>query len=285
MTDNDDKAESRDSKADTLGLGERLRSARKAHALSLEQVAESLHLDETLVLALEAEQFESMGAPVFVRGHLKAYARLVGLPEEAVLGAYRAADPGSEAVPRIAREMNHSVTINPVTWGIWTLVALLIIILGIYVLQDDEPPTPVRRERLSTPGTEVEPQALSEPQPVPEPEPEPEAEATIEPEPEPVIESEPGPVVESQPADQSVRLTLIFSRESWVEISDVNRRLLFGLQRAGARRELVGDPPFDLLIGDARDVDIFLNDAPYSIPRENVNGKVARFEISSSDVD
>jgi cytoskeleton protein RodZ len=61
----------------SLGIGERLRSARKARALTLEQAAETLHLDESVILALEEERFEALGAPVFVRGHLRAYARLL----------------------------------------------------------------------------------------------------------------------------------------------------------------------------------------------------------------
>jgi len=39
-----------------LGMGERLRSARKGRALSLDHVAEALHLDEAVVLALEEER-------------------------------------------------------------------------------------------------------------------------------------------------------------------------------------------------------------------------------------
>ena len=290
MTDNDEQAESRDPPGGALGLGERLRSARKARALSLEQVAESLHLDESIVLALEAEEFESMGAPVFVRGHLKAYARLVGLPEEAVLTAYKSADPGSEAVPRIARETDRSVTINPVTWGIWALVALLVIILAVYVLQDEEPPISVRRETTSAnPDVNAAATAVpadefaAEPAPKPEPVFEPEPRLKPEPEPEfmPVEEAEPAP----EPVGTSVRLALRFERESWVEISDSNRRLLFGLQRAGSRRELVGDPPFNLLLGDSRGVELLVNGAPYSIPRRNITGKVARFEITSRDIE
>ena len=83
----------------TLGLGERLRSARKARALTLEQAAFSLRLEAGILRALEDERFETLGAAVFVRGHLKAYARLLGLSEEATMTAYRAADPNADAPP------------------------------------------------------------------------------------------------------------------------------------------------------------------------------------------
>jgi cytoskeleton protein RodZ len=76
-----------------------------------------------------------------------------------------------------------------------------------------------------------------------------------------------------------MRLSLHFREESWVEISDANRRLLFGLQRAGRRRELAGEPPFRLLFGNAAGVDLRVDDEPYPVPRSGRTGQVARFEI------
>ena len=63
--------------------------------------AESLRLEEASVVALEEGRFDAMGASVFVRGHLRRYAQLVGLPEEQVLEAYRAAVPDSDALDEI----------------------------------------------------------------------------------------------------------------------------------------------------------------------------------------
>ena len=62
-----------------LGLGERLRSARKARALTLEQAAFTLRLEASVLRALEDERYAALGAGVFVRGHLKAYAKLLDL--------------------------------------------------------------------------------------------------------------------------------------------------------------------------------------------------------------
>src|SRR5512145_3049425 len=89
--------------APALGLGERLRSARKAKALTVQQVADALRLEEASVVALEEGRFEAMGAPVFVRGHLRRYALIVGLSPETVLEAYRATAPQSDAPPSLAR--------------------------------------------------------------------------------------------------------------------------------------------------------------------------------------
>ena len=111
----------------SLGLGERLRSARKARALSMAQVAEALRLEEASVVALEEGRFEAMGAPVFVRGHLKRYAALVGLNVEVVLEAYRAAAPGSDAPPMIARPRAQADFGRIGPWAWWLLAAVIII--------------------------------------------------------------------------------------------------------------------------------------------------------------
>jgi len=276
-----------------LGLGERLRSARKARALTLEQVCDALHLDESVILALEDERFETLGAPVFVRGHLKTYARLVGLSPDVVLSAYRAADPESEALPRVGRVTHdRAVTVNPVSWGVAILAALVVMALGFYVLRDDDMPAavPTSTAPASTPAETADSdlQAPTEPRPEPVVD-----QAIIELAPEQVAPetpsvdagAEPQPAAEPEPparvpASGQVRLGLFFSAESWVEISDANRRLLFGLQREGIRRDLTGEPPFRLLLGNAGGVQVFVNDVPYEVPDGSITGNVARFQIA-----
>ena len=61
------------------GCGERLRSAREAAGLSVEEVAGRLHMPARIVRSLEAEDWAKLGAPVFVRGQVRSYSRLLGL--------------------------------------------------------------------------------------------------------------------------------------------------------------------------------------------------------------
>jgi len=143
-----------DGKKDTaLGLGERLRSARKARALTLEQAAFSIRLDVSVLRALEDENFEALGAAVFVRGHLKAYARLLGLSEEAVMTAYRSADPKADAPPKVTRELERPLTTTPgpVTVAV-ALVIALVAMLILYLLSSGEPPP---GETTTVPGPDL----------------------------------------------------------------------------------------------------------------------------------
>jgi len=306
-----------------LGLGDRLRSARKARAMSLERISEALNLDESVVLALEDERFEELGAPVFVRGHLKAYAKLVGLAEDVVLDSYGRDEPEVLTIRASEKPVRRSVTVNPVIWGFSSLVVLLGLILTIYVMQDDEPaglsePLPVSSAApaaasggpaavaaVDVPNAEDAARVVPrQPAAVPVA-PEPVIAAPVvrqaEPEVSPVVVAnealEPVPAAPApeavaaasepaaRPSAELVRLNLHFREESWVEISDANQRLLFGLQRKGRKRELAGEPPFRLLLGNASGVDVTVNDEPFVVPSSNVTGKVARFEISAASTD
>lgn len=60
------------------GIGARLRAGRERLGLTVLQVAERIHTDPKIVEAIEAENFEALGAPVYARGHIRHYADLVG---------------------------------------------------------------------------------------------------------------------------------------------------------------------------------------------------------------
>lgn len=182
-----------DGKNDTaLGLGERLRSARKARALTLEQAAFTLRLEVPVLRALEDERYEALGAAVFVRGHLRAYAKLLGLSEEAVLAAYRAADPNADAPPKVTRELEKPLTTTPGPLAIAAAVLFaLLAMLLLYFLSAGSGPSPSGPALLPqmAPALDPAPPLQTEPVPIPLPLPEvepPEATApagTIEPAP------------------------------------------------------------------------------------------------------
>lgn len=61
------------------GCGARLRNAREAAGLRVEDVSARLKMPVRVVEALENEDWDRLGAPVFVRGQLRSYSRLLGL--------------------------------------------------------------------------------------------------------------------------------------------------------------------------------------------------------------
>jgi cytoskeleton protein RodZ len=70
---------------DMSSLGEDLRTAREARGLTLSDAAEHIHIRSVYLAAIEAEDWPAIGAPVYVRGFIRTYARFLGLnPEEAI---------------------------------------------------------------------------------------------------------------------------------------------------------------------------------------------------------
>lgn len=64
--------------------GERLRLAREQAGLSIADVASRLRLRSSVIEAMERDDLESLGAPVFARGYVDGYVRLLELPPELV---------------------------------------------------------------------------------------------------------------------------------------------------------------------------------------------------------
>ena len=69
-------------------IGKQLRAARERMGLGVAQAAEQLHVDETVINAIETGRFQALGPPVYVRGHLRHYAEPVGEPDAS--GRYEA---------------------------------------------------------------------------------------------------------------------------------------------------------------------------------------------------
>ncbi|HEY1315213.1 MAG TPA: helix-turn-helix domain-containing protein, partial [Steroidobacteraceae bacterium] len=68
--------------------GQRLKAERERRGLSAQKAADELLLDDWVIVALEADDYQRVGAPVFAKGHLKRYAAFLGLPADDMLAAY-----------------------------------------------------------------------------------------------------------------------------------------------------------------------------------------------------
>jgi cytoskeleton protein RodZ len=86
-------------------LAARLTAARDARGWSRSDVAQKLRLPEYIVQSIEAEQYDRIGQGIYLRGYLTSYARLVGVPVEAidsVLSRQVVAEPQLVATGRIS---------------------------------------------------------------------------------------------------------------------------------------------------------------------------------------
>jgi cytoskeletal protein RodZ len=74
-------------------LGEEFRSAREARGLTLSDVAEQIHIRSVYLNAIENEDWKAIGAPVYVRGFIRTYARFLGLDGEDAVARFNEQAP------------------------------------------------------------------------------------------------------------------------------------------------------------------------------------------------
>ena len=75
-----------------IAPGTMLQNARMQTALSTEDIAGRLCLRVSVIEAIEANDFESIPSPVFMKGYLRSYAKLLGLDGDTVIAAFSELD-------------------------------------------------------------------------------------------------------------------------------------------------------------------------------------------------
>lgn len=293
---------------DEPGVGKLLRERREQQGLTQQDVAASLNLRVAAIEALEAERFDLLPPRTFVRGYLRAYAKLVGLAEAEVLAAFerqqpeqQSEQPRSLAAERAARG----------SWLKWPVLLIALLLIGYvayrsYYRDVALEPAATRSEAQPAVAAEVpasdEP-ALGEPQPAAasgdefadEPPVWSEAATAAEPEQaaeEPDFASEEAEVVgdavaaaeavaaePAPPADQ-VAISIEVDDESWIEVEAADgERVYAGLVQGPRTLELSGQAPLRLVIGNAHHARLYLAGEPIPLA-PHIRRDVARLTLS-----
>ncbi len=258
--------------------GERLRDARREQQISIDEISKELHIDETKVRALEANDFDTLGAPVFAKGHLRKYAQLVKVDEADILAEYHALTH-KDGLPQVVpnrRRPTLSKSPTPQFALVAVVVVIAIAVAGYWFFLRTDEPTAVEPD--AEPVAEPETSAVELPiETTPTV-----IEATNEPAPAPVqvVETQP-PVEETiNEADDLLQIRLSFSGDCWTEMTDSSgQRLFFDLGQAGRTVDLSGEAPVSVLLGNASNVDISVNGTRYAIDPADRRGDTARFTL------
>ncbi|MCP3690487.1 MAG: hypothetical protein GY784_18955, partial [Gammaproteobacteria bacterium] len=117
---------SNESGAGRIGPGDRLQAARIELSLSVDDIANRMHLSAAILESIEENDFEDI-TPIFVKGYLRSYARLVSLDEEEVIRQYAEFYSGED--PPISSISNTSTEISSddvrIKWATVTVIAVL----------------------------------------------------------------------------------------------------------------------------------------------------------------
>jgi len=127
-----DKKHEHEPRQTGIGPGERLQAARIQQGLSLDDVADRMHLSLSILKAIEDNNFEEITAPIFVKGYLRAYARIVSLNEDEMilqyLDFYSEEDPPISSTSNILPEL--SVGDARIKWTTY----LVILVIGVLLV-------------------------------------------------------------------------------------------------------------------------------------------------------
>ena len=165
-----------------------LRRRREKRALSVAEVAKRLHLDAGIIAALEKDDYARIASPVYVRGYLASYARLVEADSERIVALFDSIAPVEP--PAIAPAVKPPMQVSSSHQGMRMLsylIALGLVILFVIwyrghfsagtlpveeVIMDEAPPAPA--------VSAAAPAALPAPAPAPAPVPDMASAAPVE---------------------------------------------------------------------------------------------------------
>lgn len=219
-------------------LGERLRAAREARGLSLSDVADQIRIRTVYLSAIEDENWSMIGAPVYIRGFIRTYARFVGLDPEEAVAAFNRTQPAGGAPQAagaredVARDEEGGRRGSLLIW-IAATVAVLLIAFVVYneltmrrsqVVASAASPTPSGAPATATPGS-----------PAPSP--------TARP---------------AGPAAGANSLALVLSAPSWLRVTVDGSVSMEGTFPAGTSKTFHGKNAL-VRIGNAGGVEIYLD--------------------------
>jgi|GEM_PF-2619219 len=254
-------------------------AAREAAKLSHAQVAAELRLDVPVVRALDVGDFSALGPPVFIKGHLRGYEKLLQLSPNELVALYERIHPSAKDWRGPPSQHEQVKPANLAQWGLIGVLILAVIAVAAFLLSGS-PDSAAPEESKEAPLTLLLPDAATS------------GEAAVEA--EPVVQvtpqaglpvavvAQPKPVAQTAPG--TTRVTLVFADDCWVEVADASGRLLVNEISAGSSREFAGVAPFSFVLGDAKAVQVSFDGVPYSVPVWSIRDNTARFKLTAADI-
>lgn len=264
-------------------VGGLLRAAREAKGIVIADAARQLKLGVRQLEALEADDFGKLPGPTFVRGFIRNYAKLLHADPQPMLDAYQSTGPRLPAQVIASQNDQISFTENPknhpLRYGLILAGALL---LAGYALHEWSPLSVGRK--AATVAEEATPLLLPRPEAAPLPKPAGPAPRAAEAPAAGPAAAVTAPAVPAVPAPQAApqdlpSLVLAFSGDSWVEVRDRDGRIIFSqLNLANTQQTVQGNPPFDLVIGNAPAVKLSYKGRPVDLTAFT-RAEVARIKL------
>ena len=110
------------------------RAARENAGMAVAKVADALHLDDSVISAIENGRFAALPMRAYVRGYVRNYARVLGLDPDDMAARFDVLDTGrpepSVVVPRRRLSRRPELALRPLALGYVAIIAVLLIVSG-----------------------------------------------------------------------------------------------------------------------------------------------------------
>lgn len=249
------------SSSESVSVGARLRAAREAARLSHDDVAQALKFSPRQIAALEADDYAALPGATIVRGFVRNYARLLKLDATALLQQLDTILPSGPAEVRPPDNMGMAGSTRGLResspWVSLFLIFLLAAVL--LVLWHFFGPAPQQRGAARSAAfeslTSVTPESGKATKPPEDAKSLSTAQASQRLSGEENNSLAPADAAASGISAEAAFAPVLhfaFADRSWVEVIDANGRILHsGENPAGSQLDLSGQPPFDIVIGNA----------------------------------
>ena len=260
--------------------GVSLRAAREAMSMTVNDVAQVLRFSPRQIEALERDDYASLPGATAVRGFIRSYAKLVKIDAVPLLATLDPAVPvpaadvrppsnmGEAAHPTISERASPRVVVIG-------LVAFVVALLAFWFLTLP-PGTPQKSSAPEVSGTITQPAV----QPIVQPNATDPAGAAVTPPVPAVLATGDAAVSVAAPiAAAPSGLRVEFDDRSWIEIRDAAQKIVFvGEFPAGTRQNVEGKAPFQIWIGRASAVRVFMGDRSIDL-KPHTREDVARLSV------
>jgi cytoskeleton protein RodZ len=251
-------------------LGGQLRHAREAHGYSVADVVQVIRFSAHQIEAIERDDFACLPGATSARGLVRNYAKFLKLDPQPLLALLEPAVPVPAADVRPPSNMGVAEQVPlrdrfPVhLFGIAAAFAILAFAAFWYFVAESEttvvsrPATPVSGQPTIQPSPDAPSSATAGVTPI-------QAVATSS-------DAQPAPL-------PATGLRIEFDDRSWIEVRDATQKIvLVGEYAAGTRHSVDGQAPFQLWIGRASGVRVYMGERAIDL-KPHTREEVARFTL------
>lgn len=232
--------------------GMRLRQLREKDNVSVKHIADRLFLDIGVIERLEADDYEHLPPPIFIRGYMRNYAKLLGIKPESITDDFDPEGRQPKLHPQMKREeQTNRHDLLPTLATIAVIITLLV--LAVMWRPSPEPSLPT--ELLPDQQVDEPPILLPE-----LPKPEESSEGVINnTDGQPVVgepTSNETSIAETPPVNDKT-IKIHFKARSWIRVVDkTNATLHDGISSGGKVLSFDGTPPFFIKVGNIDGINV-----------------------------